>query len=41
MFISDLVYCVCVLFCMMNYVNNMKVMFSVPIPSLMAKCNTF
>jgi hypothetical protein len=26
---------------MMNYVNNMKVMFSVPIPSLMAKCNTF
>lgn len=41
MFINDCVYCVCVLFSMMNYMNNMRLIFSVLVPSLMVQCNTF
>jgi len=41
MFINDCIYCVCILFCMMNYMNNMRVVFSVLVPSLMVHCNTF
>jgi len=41
MFINDSVYCFCVLFCVMNYMNNLRVVFSVLVPSRMVQCNTF
>jgi len=41
MFINDCVRCFCVLFCMMNYMNNLRIIFSVLVPSRMVQYNTF